>query len=48
MGDAANIFNTTKRVINKAKAGGVTTAMAANRLAEERIESVGRLQRMRV
>lgn len=48
MADAANIFNTTKRVINKAKASGVTTAIAANRFAEERIEAVGRLQRVRV
>lgn len=48
MQDAANIFNTVKRVINTAKAQGTTTVQAANRVAEERIESVGRLKRMHV
>lgn len=46
MGDAANIFNTVKRVINKAKSDGTTTIRAANRVAEERIEAVGRLKRV--
>ncbi len=48
MSDAANIFNTTKRVINRAQAQGLTTAIAANRVAEERIEAVGRLKRVHV
>ena len=48
MSDAANIFNTLKLVINKAKSAGITTALAANRVAEERIEKVGRLKRMHV
>jgi leucine dehydrogenase len=48
MGDAAAIFNTVKRIINKAKSEGTTTALAANRVAEERIEAVGRLKRMHV
>jgi len=48
MQDAANIFNTVKRVINTAKAQGTTTVQAANRVAEERIEAVGRLKRMHV
>ncbi len=43
--DAANIFNTVKAVINKAKSTGITTTEASNRLAEERIESVARLKR---
>ena len=42
MQDAANIFDTVKRVINKAKVEGSTTAMAANRVAEERIAAVRR------
>lgn len=46
MQDAANIFNTIKRVINKAKSEGTTTIRAANRVAEERIEAVGRLKRV--
>jgi leucine dehydrogenase len=48
MGDAAAIFNTVKRIINKAKSEGTTTIRAANRVAEERIEAVGRLKRMHV
>jgi leucine dehydrogenase len=46
MADAANIFNTVKRVINKAKAEGITTTRASNRLAEERIEAVARIKRL--
>lgn len=46
MADAANIFNTVKRVINKARHDGITTTAASNQMAEERIESVGRLRRM--
>lgn len=46
MQDAAAIFNTVKRVINKAKSDGTTTQRAANRVAEERIEAVGRLKRV--
>ncbi|MCK6507995.1 leucine dehydrogenase [Myxococcota bacterium] len=45
MQDAANIFNTVKAVINKAKAAGITTTEASNQLAEERIEAVARLRR---
>lgn len=48
MGDAAAIFNTVKRIINKAKSQGTTTIRAANKVAEERIESVGRLKRLYV
>ena len=46
MQDAANIFDTVKRVINKAKMEGTTTVMAANRVAEERIAAVHRLKRV--
>lgn len=46
MVDAANIFNTVKRVINKARQDGITTTAASNRIAEERIESVSRLRQM--
>lgn len=46
MADAANIFNTVKRIINKAKSEGITTVIAANRVAEERIEQVGKLRRL--
>ena len=48
MGDAAAIFNTVKRIINKAKSEGTTTIRAANKVAEERIEAVGRLKRLYV
>lgn len=46
MNDAANIFNTVKLVIDKAKREGSTTIRAANKVAEERIEMVGRLKRV--
>lgn len=48
MADAGNIFTTVKRVINKARAEGITTTAASNRIAEERIESVSRLRRLRL
>ena len=48
MADAHGIFDTIKRVINKAKSDSTTTVTAANRLAEERIESVARIQRLRI
>lgn len=47
MEDAANIFNTVKAVINKAQAQKITTTQASNQMAEERIQTVARLQRMR-
>ncbi len=46
MADAGNIFNTVKRVINKAHQDGTTTTAASNAMAEERIEAVSRLRRM--
>ncbi|MES2640976.1 MAG: Glu/Leu/Phe/Val dehydrogenase dimerization domain-containing protein [Myxococcota bacterium] len=48
MADAGAIFNTVKRIINKAKSEGTTTIRAANKVAEERMEAVGRLKRLYV
>jgi valine dehydrogenase (NAD+) len=41
---ASGIFETTRKVFQLAEAEGVPTAVAADRLAEQRIESVGRLR----
>lgn len=46
MHDAASIFNTVKRVLNKAKGEGTTSVMAANGVAEERIHTVHGLKRV--
>jgi len=46
MSDASLIFDTVKRVINKAKSLGITTTEASNQVAEERMEQVARLQRL--
>lgn len=48
MNDAENVFNTVKRVLHKAQAESISTITASNRLAEERIEAVAHLQRLRV
>lgn len=48
MQDAANVFNTIKRVINMAKSESTTSVMAANKVAEQRIEAVGRLKRLHI
>ena len=48
MSDSANIFTTVKRVLNKAQAESCTTITASNRLAEERIELVAQIKRVRV
>ncbi|HHO52468.1 MAG TPA: hypothetical protein ENK18_16765 [Deltaproteobacteria bacterium] len=48
MDDAENVFNTVKRVLHKAQGEGVSTITASNRLAEERIEAVAHLQRVRI
>jgi leucine dehydrogenase len=45
MDSAANIFNTVKTVLDKARRDSLTSIEASNRVAEERIETVGRLQR---
>ena len=45
MSDASLIFDTVKRVINKAKAQGITTTEASNKVAEERMDQVARLRR---
>ncbi|HEU4335794.1 MAG TPA: valine dehydrogenase, partial [Nocardioides sp.] len=41
---ATGIFETTRKVFELAKADGVTTAEAADRLAERRMREVGRLR----
>ncbi len=48
MGDAENVFNTVKSVLHKAQGEGVSTITASNRLAEERIEAVAHLKRVRI
>ena len=48
MDSAANIFNTVKTILDKASAEGLSTIEASNRVAEERIETMGRLQRFEV
>jgi valine dehydrogenase (NAD+) len=45
---AAGIFDVALRVFREADAAGVTPAVAADRLAEERIRSVGRLATIRL
>ena len=45
---AAGIFDTALRVFEAAAAEGVSPAVSADRLAEERIRSVGRLATIRL
>jgi valine dehydrogenase (NAD+) len=44
----AGIFDTTAAILDRAKGEGVVPEVAAARLAEERMASVGRLQQLRV
>lgn len=48
LNDAANIFTTVKRVLDKAKRESCTTITASNRLAEERIAAVADVHRVHV
>jgi leucine dehydrogenase len=48
MNDAENVFNTVKRVLHKAQAESISTIQASNVLAEERIEAVAKISRLRV
>ena len=48
MEDAGKIFNTVKSILSKANADGISSIQASNRIAEARIESVAKLQRLRV
>jgi leucine dehydrogenase len=48
MNDAENVFNTVKRVLHKAQAESISTIQASNMLAEERIEAVAKISRLRV
>ena len=45
MADAEGIFNTVKRILHRANSEGISTMEASNQIAEDRIESVGRLKR---
>ena len=45
MADAEGIFNTVKRILHRANSEGISTTEASNQIAEDRIESVGRLKR---
>lgn len=47
MAQSTSIFDTVKRVINLAREAEITSTEASNRIAEERIELVSRLQRLR-
>lgn len=42
---AEGIYNTTERVINISREQGITTAEAADRFAEERVEKIGNVKR---
>ncbi|WP_030162034.1 Glu/Leu/Phe/Val dehydrogenase dimerization domain-containing protein [Glycomyces sp. NRRL B-16210] len=44
----AGIFETTARILERAKGEGATPLAAANAMAEERMAAVGRLQRVRL
>jgi leucine dehydrogenase len=44
--DSANIFNTVKQVLNTAQVQNITTTQASNKLAEDRIETIGSLKRL--
>ena len=46
LADAGRIFDTVKRVINRARSRGLTTAAAADEMAEERIARITGLRRL--
>lgn len=46
MEDTANIFNTTKEILDLARTDSITTITASNRIAEARIEKVAHLKRL--
>ena len=46
MNDATNIFNSVKQVLNTAKNENITTTLASNRIAEERINTIANLKRI--
>ncbi len=48
MDDAGNIFNTIKKVLFRAQSEGVSTIVASNRIAQERIEQVAKIGRLRI
>lgn len=46
MADVAGVFDTLKRILNRAQAERITTIEASNRVAEERIETLSRVGRV--
>ena len=48
MADAAGIFDTVTHVLNRAKAEGITTHDASDRIAEDRIAQSAVIQRLRI
>ena len=44
MGMAEDIYNTTLNIINKSRAEGIPTYLAANRMAEERISQLANIK----
>ncbi len=48
MEDAGKIFTTVKSILNKAHADGISSIQASNQIAEDRIEAVAKLQRLRI
>ncbi len=48
MRDAANIYETVKRILHLANSDGLSTILASNRIAEERIEAVAQVGRLRL
>ena len=48
MEDASNIFNTVKRVLNISKDKNITSTMASNSIAEERLQTIASLRKMHI
>jgi leucine dehydrogenase len=48
MENAGEIFSTTKMIIEKARSESITSIMAANQLAQDRIEAVAQIKRLHV
>jgi len=47
MDDAANIFDTVKRILTLANSDGISPILASNKLARQRIEQVANIKRVR-
>jgi len=48
MHDAGLIYDTVEKILRKAQGEGISTLLASNRLAEERIEQVAAIKRLHV